>query len=171
VPEEIWGPLGGWRERPGFCSPENPSAPQFPRSALAWEPEQGKARAGWRGRDAGQDGANELRGAGLGAVPKSPKYPGSPDSPPPTELGRAPTPLPHHWDWEQREGPQDPPPVPRAGSKPTALRVGGQGGCWGGGMLGLGVLCMCTRVDACPCRLSLRVHACGCVCVCMPVPS
>lgn len=84
---------------------------------------------------------------------QSPKYTGSPDSSPPTEPGQGPGGAGRAKRLPELEG------------NPRRLgwgaKVLGGGGC----AFGFGVLCMCTRVDACSCWLDQGVHACVCACV------
>lgn len=101
---------------------------------------------------------------------QSPKYTGSPDSSPPTEPGQGPG----------GAGRATGSPAGQSGFpswKETHGAWDGGPRCWGGGgcAFGFGVLCMCTRVDACSCWLDQGVHACvcacvhACMCVCMHV--
>lgn len=175
MPQEIWGPQGGWWGRLGFCSPL-PHAGNPERASVS-PLSAGVGTGAGRGMSrvsralgtpyAGQDGANGLCGAGLGAIPsRAQNTPAALTHPHPRGQARG---------QEELEGPQGPPlgkAASRAGRKPTAPGVGGQGA--GGG------LCVCiwgaVHVHACGCvsllagsgcaRVCVHVRACACVQAC-----
>lgn len=108
---------------------------------------------------AGQDGANGLCGAGLGAIPsRAQNTPAALTHPHPRSQARG---------REELEGPQGPPlgkAASRAGRKPTAPGMGGQGA--GGGRLRVWIW-GAVHVHACGCVFLLAGSGCARMCVCM----